>query len=222
MARNGEQRADEPVHGVTIGSRDVTPPPRSTTTGRGHGNGAWLEWELSRALDRWGYTRDENVRVYGVEVDVVARRRHPHNEPSDWILAECKDWADRAIPEEVIFRLCMLAFTCKAMPVLCHTSTLTERAAEIARNWEVRVLRYEDLQRGSLPGPQVVDFRGRGMYSAAVTPTGVRTMRGRVPPMFRGRPVEELSYVPGFKPEGEFGQYEPIAPALITTMEDEE
>jgi hypothetical protein len=141
-------------------------------------------------------------------VDIVGRRQRPHNTPSDWVIVQCKDWAEKAIPPAVLHRLCMLAFTCQAVPVLCHTSELTKRAAHIARNWEVRVLEYPDLQRGSLPGPQAVDFRGR-QQDPVVGIHSIRWWRDRMIPMFQNHPVPELSYVSGYEPVGDGTKYRP-------------
>ena len=190
--------------------RDTILPPQTRTKGRGQGSGEWLEWELKNAFDRWGYSTEIRQDVYGLEVDLVARRPRPRNAPSDWVLAQCKDWKDRSITPTVIYRLCMLAFTCKAVPVLCTTTDLTHQAATVANHWEVRVLSYPDLQRGSLPGPQVVSFRGRKYEPAASDHLqSMRHRRGRIPPMFADHPVTELSYVPGYKPTGRYGEYEP-------------
>lgn len=200
--------------------RNLALPRRSTTNGRGHGEGEWLEYECERALHRWGYTTDRRVEVFDMELDVVARRKHPHNRPSDYVVAECKDWADTPIPPAVIHRLCMLAFTCQAVPLLCHTTTLTRRAAKLAKYWEVRVVTYPDLQRGSLPGPQVVDFTGR-TYDPITAQHSIRDQRGPLPPMFQDRDHAAFSYVPGYQPRGKHGKYEPTVIDQRRTTEPE-
>ena len=189
-------------------------PPRECTEGRGTGDGRWLEFQLKNALHRWGYHAGVRETAYGVEIDVVAARREKQDDPTDWIVAECKDWESRPITEEVIFRLCMLAYTCRAMPVLCHTSYLTERAIKIARNWEVRVLELDDLYRGALPTPDMLDLQ-----HDIETSSGVHTLResrGMLPLTFYGRPDNHFTYVPGYKPEGTLHEYE-----LVEEMLDE-
>jgi len=183
-------------------------PPRECTEGRGTGDGRWLEFQLRNALNRWGYQADVRETAYGVEIDVVAVRREKQDDPTDWIVAECKDWESRPITPEVIFRLCMLAYTCRAMPVLCHTTNLTERALEIARTWEVRVLKLEDLYRGALPAPDMLDIQNN-----IETSRGVRTLResrGMLPLTFYGRPDNHFTYVPGYKPEGLQHEYKSV------------
>ena len=86
------------------------------------------------------------------------------------------------------------------MPVLCHTTHLTDRALEIARNWEVRVLDLEDLYRGALPTPDMLDLQ-----HDIETHGGVRTLResrGMLPLTFYGRPDNYFTYVPGYEPDG--------------------
>ena len=180
-------------------------PPRESTEGRGTGDGRWLEFQLKNALQRWGYQAGLRETAYGVEIDVVATRRQKQDDPTDWIVAECKDWESRPITEEVLFRLCMLAYTCRAMPILCHTTYLTDRALKIARRWEVRVLQLEDLYRGALPAPDMLDLQ-----RDIETHGGVRTLResrGMLPLTFFGRPDDHFTYVPGYKPDGILHHY---------------
>jgi hypothetical protein len=183
-------------------------PPREYTEGRGNGDGRWLEYQLSNALIRWGYHTDMRENVYCVEIDVVASRRKKQNDPTDWIVAECKDWESRPITPDVIFRLCMLAYTCRAMPLLCHTTHLTERAMEIARTWEVRVLKLEDLYRGSLPAPDALDIQ----YDIDTYryPEALRESRSMLPIIFSNRPNNHFTYVPGYKPDGPLYRYKSV------------
>lgn len=124
---------------------------KKDTPGRGQGNGKWLEQKLAEALKRWGYMTELRRRVIALETDVIARREEFRNRPDDFIVAECKDWTNRAIDESVIIRLCLLAFSARAMPVLCHTSHLTDRAWRIAQAYDVRLLTLSDLNRDELP-----------------------------------------------------------------------
>lgn len=179
--------------------------------GRGHGDGRWLEFQLSRALKQWGYITDMRETAYGLEIDVVAKRKEPRDRPTDWIVAECKDWENRSITPNVIYRLCMLAFSCRAMPVLCHTTSLTPKAREIARKWEVRVLTIEDLHRGSLPAPNVsAPITELCMHRRQYTP---REGRGTLPVMLTYERDLHFSYVPGFKAKGRLCEYQPIEDA---------
>ncbi|MCG1004670.1 MULTISPECIES: hypothetical protein [Halobacterium] len=143
-----------------------------------------------------------------MEIDVVATRREKQQQPSDWIVAQCKDWTDDPITPTALFRLCTVAFACRAMPVLCHTTELTPRTEKLARELEVRVLELPDLERAELPAPQIakptMEFREwEPQYRA-------REHRGMFPLMFRSEPGKRFSYVPGFKPVGNDADYEPI------------
>ncbi|PHQ44498.1 hypothetical protein DJ68_18170 [Halorubrum sp. C3] len=176
--------------------------------GRGNGDGRWLEYQLERALGRWGYRAATRQHLYSMEIDVVAKRKEKQQQPSDWIVAQCKDWTNDPITPTALFRLCTVAFACRAMPVLCHTTELTPRTEKLARELEVRVLDLTDLERAELPAPQVakptMEFREwRPQYRA-------REDRGSFPLMFRGEPGKRFTYVPGFKPVGKDADYEPI------------
>ncbi|QLH78395.1 hypothetical protein HZS55_14285 [Halosimplex rubrum] len=176
--------------------------------GRGNGDGRWLEYQLERALGRWGYRAATRQHLYSMEIDVVARRSEKQQQPSDWIVAQCKDWTDDPITPTALFRLCTVAFACRAMPVLCHTTELTPRTEKLARELEVRVLELSDLERAELPAPQIakptMEFREwEPQYRA-------REHRGMFPLMFRSEPGKRFSYVPGFKPVGNDADYEPI------------
>lgn len=176
--------------------------------GRGDGDGRWLEYQLERALGRWGYRAATRQHLYSMEIDVVARRREKQQQPSDWIVAQCKDWTDDPITPTALFRLCTVAFACRAMPVLCHTTELTPRTEKLARELEVRVLELPDLERAELPAPQIakptMEFREwEPQYRA-------REHRGMFPLMLRSEPGKRFSYVPGFKPVGNDADYEPI------------
>ncbi len=176
--------------------------------GRGNGDGRWLEYQLERALGRWGYRAATRQHLYSMEIDVVAKRKEKQQQPSDWIVAQCKDWTDDPITPTALFRLCTVAFACRAMPVLCHTTELTPRTEKLARELEVRVLELPDLERAELPAPQIakptMEFREwEPQYRA-------REHRGMFPLMFRSEPGKRFSYVAGFKPVGNDADYEPI------------
>ena len=198
---------DSSEHASDDNSQDDLPS-RTDTEGRGQGDGRWLEYQLELALARWGYFVDRNQHVFRLEVDVVATRREKQDDPTDWIVAQCKDWETRQIGLNTIYRLCMMAFTCRAVPVLCHTTELTPRARQIARYWEVRVLTLEDLHRGALPAPNVAeptdDLNEYGFQFTA------RETRGSLPLMFTTEPGKHFSYVPGFEPDGKCHEYRPI------------
>ncbi|AAC82894.1 hypothetical protein PNQ29_03635 [Halobacterium salinarum] len=176
--------------------------------GRGESDGRWLEYQLQRALGRWGYRAARRQHLFSLEVDVVATRRDKRQEPSDWIVGQCKDWTDDPITPAALFRLCTVAFACRAMPVLCHTTELTPRAEKLAREFEVRVLSLTDLERAELPAPQVAKptlelDEWRPQYRA-------RDYRGSLPVLFWSESGKRFSYVPGFAPAGTDANYEPI------------
>ena len=188
----------------TISLDDVDP----HVGGRGDSDGRWLEYQLQRALERWGYSAETRLHLFSLEVDVVAARKTYQQEPSDWIVAQCKDWTSDPITPANLFRLCTVAFACRAMPVLCHTTELTPRTEKLAREFEVHVLELKDLERAELPAPQVAKptmelQEWRPQYRA-------RDDRGSLPLMFRGEPGKRFSYVPGFTPVGKDADYEPI------------
>lgn len=122
------------------------PPRRDETEGRGQGTGTWLEKEVSDTLEEWGYRTEPGEHLLGLEVDVVGQREQLQNEPEDFIVAECKDWNSTYIGEDVIIRLCLVAFTGRAMPLLVHTTKLTDRAWNLAQLFDVRLLSYEELR----------------------------------------------------------------------------
>jgi len=94
------------------------------------------------------------------------------------------------------------------MPLLCHTTHLTERAMEIARTWEVRVLKLEDLYRGSLPAPDALDIQ----YDIDTYryPEALRESRSMLPIIFSNRPNNHFTYVPGYKPDGPLYRYKSV------------
>ncbi|RLM88680.1 hypothetical protein D3D02_11735 [Halobellus sp. Atlit-38R] len=188
----------------TISRGDIDP----HVGGRGPGDGRWLEYQLQRALRRWGYRVDRRQQLFSMEVDVVATREEKQQAPSDWVVGQCKDWTDDPITPATLFRLCTVAFACRAMPILCHTTELTPRTEQLARELEVRVLDLKDLERAALPAPQVAKpttelLEWRPQYRA-------RNDRGSLPLMFRTEPGKRFSYVPGFSPVGKDADYEPI------------
>jgi len=176
--------------------------------GRKFGDGRWLEYQLHRALRRWGYQAATRQKLFNLEVDVVATRESKQHKPSDWLVAQCKDWTSDTITPAKIFRLCTVAFACRAMPVLCHTTDITARAEELARHFEVRVLDLRDLERGALPAPHV--YKPSAELNEWPPQYNARDDRGTLPVMFYGEPGKRFSYVPGFTPVGMDYDYEPI------------
>jgi len=126
-------------------------PSRETTPGCGQGNGEWLENHLAETLESWGYMTGQREQLLALTADVVARRESQRDEPTDYLVCECKDWATRPIDEQPIIRLCLLAYIGGAMPVLCHTSHLTDRAWKLAQAFDVRLLTLDDLRKDQLP-----------------------------------------------------------------------
>ena len=207
---NHAQKVLEKISPVLRGLDDdeIAEYPRDEIDGREQGSGYWLEYQLERAFHRWGYRAATHQRVYGVEIDVTARRREKQNRPTDWIVAECKDWESRKVTPRHLFRLIALAFTCRAMPVFCHTTALTKRAREIANRWEVRVLTLDDLGRGSLPTPNITAPSTDLLeYQANLT---ARERRGTLPLQFYDEPNKQFTYVPEFEPHGSNHKYRPV------------
>jgi hypothetical protein len=132
-------------------SEQPTDPPRETTSGRGPGHGEWLEDRVATTLEEWGFRTTTRTQLLALTADVAARREDPHDDPSDFLVIECKDWSTRPVGEQTIVRLCLLAFVARAMPVLCHTTHLTDRAWELAQAYDVRLLTLDDLDNDRLP-----------------------------------------------------------------------
>jgi hypothetical protein len=65
-----------------------------------HNNGEWLEHQMGAALRRWGYSTEFHQTAYGLEVDVIARRREEQQNPTDCIVAQCKNWVVSQSPLE--------------------------------------------------------------------------------------------------------------------------
>lgn len=130
---------------------DPIDPPRETTPGRGQGQGTWLEEHVAETLEEWGYHTETRVELLALEADVVASRKHRQDDPDDFLVIQCKDWKQQPVGKAVIIRLCLLAFVARAMPVLCHTSRLTQQAWELAQAFDVRLLNINDLQYDQLP-----------------------------------------------------------------------
>ena len=128
-----------------------TDPPRETTPGRGPGHGEWLEDRVTTTLEEWGFRTTKRTQLIALTADVAARREDPQDDPSDFLVVECKDWATRPVGKQTIIRLCLLAFIARAMPVLCHTTHLTDRAWELAQAYDVRLLTLDDLDNDQLP-----------------------------------------------------------------------
>ncbi|MFD1635279.1 hypothetical protein ACOZ4L_15890 (plasmid) [Haloplanus ruber] len=176
--------------------------------GRGQGQGQWLEYQLQRALSRWGYDADTRQTLFNLEVDVVACRTSKQQDPTDWLVAQCKDWTQDTVTPSDLFRLCTVAFACRAMPILCHTTELTPRTEELARYFEVRVLELDDLERGELPAPHVA--KPTAKVNEWELQNKARFERGTFPLAYCNKPSKHFSYVPGFKPVGNGCEYEPV------------
>ena len=58
----------------------------------------------------------------------MGRRRHiktKQHDPSDWIIAQCKDWTTDPITPAKLFWLCTVAFACRDANSLSHNRTHT-------------------------------------------------------------------------------------------------
>ena len=124
---------------------------RETTPGRGQGCGEWLEDRVAETLEKWGYCTNTRTTLLALNADVIARRKSLQDDPTDYLIVECKDYATNAVGKQAIIRLCLLAFIARAMPVLCHTSHLSDPAWELAQAYDVRVLTLDDLMKDQLP-----------------------------------------------------------------------
>jgi len=164
-------------------------PPRETTPGRGQGNGEWLENRLAETLESWGYLTAQREQLLELTADVVAKRKPYRQEPTDYLICECKDWANRAIGEETIIRLCLMAFIGGAMPVLCHTTYLTDRAWKLAQVYDVRLLTHDDLFKDQLP-PLTKLRPPRGTYGHRHE-RGLFSFRSQVATMLRRYAVDD-------------------------------
>jgi hypothetical protein len=198
---------------------DELDPDRDTTPGRGQGHGEWLEIRLQQALEEWGYGTARRKSIIVMTADVIARRKGSNDNPADFIIAECKDWQDRPIDESVIIRLCLLAFMGRAMPVLCHTSRLTDRAWKLAQAYDVRLLTLEDLERDQLPAltkrrpPRNVDVHRSSTRPEALRttpPTILQRLQDESPDVDVEAPVYDRTVTaPCYVPDRtDHGQYE--------------
>jgi hypothetical protein len=176
---------------------DLNPPDRNpyTANGRGPGDGEWLETQAVGALERWGYHALRNVTIYCREVDVLGISHKPIEAPNDYLLVQCKDWADGPLTESVIDRLVMLAFTARAMPVLITTTDLSRRAWQLAQAWDVNILELEDLQAEKYPELQA--YRDPPDADDATDPIRASAFRER-PPFQLTRPGPEGIEAPVF------------------------
>jgi len=130
---------EAPQRTDTTTSEQPTDPPRETTPGRGPGHGEWLEDRVATTLEEWGYRTTKRTQLLALTADVAARREDPPTTPVISFIIECKDWSTRPVGKQTIIRLCLLAFIARAMPVLCHTTHLTDRAWELAQAYDVRL-----------------------------------------------------------------------------------
>lgn len=157
---------------------------KKDSPGRGQGNGEWLEQQLAEALEEWGYITERREDIIALEADVIARRKEFRDCPDDYIVAECKDWSTRPIGEETIIRLCLLAFSARAMPVLCHTSYLSDRAWQLAQAYDVLLLTPEDFRWDELPSLTIQrPSRKTATHRQPKYPSQFRAVRA-IPAMF--------------------------------------
>ena len=169
---------------------------KDATPGRGQGKGEWLEQQLPEALEAWGYITERQEDIIALEADVIARREEFRNQPHDYIVAECKDWTDRPIRHKAIIRLCLLAFSARAMPVLCHTSYLSDRAWRLAQAYDVLLLTPEDFKWDELPALTIKrPSRQTTTHRQSKYPSQFRAVRA-IPPMFKRFGTEKVCEAP--------------------------
>jgi len=114
-------------------------------------NGRWLEREVAEALEEWGYCTARNEHLFGLETDVIARRKTLQNDPDDFIVVECKDWQTRLVGRDPVKAISHRAALARAMPVLVVAWGVTTPAWTLAQRLDVRILTISDLTKGSLP-----------------------------------------------------------------------
>jgi hypothetical protein len=130
------------VPGVGVVALNAELPSRDETPGRGLGSGWWLEERFVEALEGWGYDAARGGLVWGFEIDVFGvRDRHR-------VVAQCKDWhREQTVTPCYLWRLISIAYTVRASPVLVVSeASLSDAAKQVARTWEVSVLRPRHLE----------------------------------------------------------------------------
>lgn len=114
-------------------------------------NGRWFEKYVADKLEGWGYRTSRNEQLFGLETDVVAQRDEHRNEPTDYLVVECKDWQTTRVPHEAVEDIALRALLARAMPVLAVSWSVTDKAWTLAQVLDVRILTGEDLHKDSLP-----------------------------------------------------------------------
>jgi hypothetical protein len=143
-------------------------------------NGRWLERETAEAFERWGYQTTRNEYLFGLETDVVACREALQNDPSDYLVAECKDWHTTLVGRDAVADISHRALLARAMPVLVVAWGVTTQAWVLAQVLDVRILTLDDLYADSLP-PLTERRPPRGTLRTRREPS-VREFRSPLPP----------------------------------------
>jgi len=157
-----------------LGDTADTPAPDHDPT-----NGRWLENTTADALERWGYLTARNERLFGLETDVIARRKPLHNEPDDFLVVECKDWQRTLVGRDAVAAISHRALLARAMPVLVVAWGVTTSAWHLAQLLDVRIVTAEDLAKESLP--PLTDHRPpRGTFRTRREPR-IRELRELIP-----------------------------------------
>lgn len=165
--------------------------PREEMDGRGQGKGSWLENKLADTLEQWGYRTRRGESLYGMEVDVLGRREDMRDEPTDYVVAECKDWSLNLIPEEVVIRLCLTAYISGAMPILCHTTKLNDRAWELAQRLDVRLLTVDQLESYD-DLPPLTYYRPALNREPHRVGSDIQCLRSHLPPIITRRGLSDV------------------------------
>lgn len=206
MSEGGDDGDREGNNDDVDDSDEAALPPRDEVDGRSQGSGEWLEEQLQQALEDWGFDVNRRVTLLILEADVIATRRRPVDEPSDFVIAECKDWEHRSVGHKVIIRLCLLAYIANAMPLLCHTTNLTERAWELAQAYDVRLVTANGLTRYDRLPP----------LSRVRPPSGTLTHRAEAfADEFRSPPHPQLHRLTDRDVEAAAFKQGPIAPCYV-------
>ncbi|MEZ3169752.1 restriction endonuclease [Halorubrum sp. RMP-47] len=149
------------------------------TTDHDPTNGRWLERRAAEALESWGYLTARNERLFGLETDVIARRKPLANEPDDFLVVECKDWQTTLVSRDAVEAISHRALLARAMPILVVAWGVTTAAWQLAQQLDVRILTAEDLSKASLP-PLTEHRPPRGTFRTRREPR-VREFRELIP-----------------------------------------
>lgn len=132
------------IDAVGTPDRDVDPDHDTT-------NGRWLEAHVADRLEEMGYNTVRNKYLFGLETDVIARRKAPRDEPDDFIVVECKDWHRTSVQVDAVEGIALRAALARAMPILVVERTVTAAAWKRAQLLDVRIITDWDIHADRVP-----------------------------------------------------------------------